>query len=53
VHRRAGHQLQRALADLAVRRAARDPAWAATLKSVADREIDPFTAAERLLPEDG
>jgi LAO/AO transport system kinase len=53
VHRRAGHQLQRALADLAIRRAARDPAWPATLQSVADREIDPFTAAQRLLPEDG
>ena len=50
--RRAGHQLQRALAELAIRRAARDPAWDATLQSVADRELDPFTAAERLLPED-
>ena len=53
VQRRAGHQLQRALAELAIRRAARDPAWDATLQSVADREVDPFTAAERLLPEDG
>ena len=53
VHRRAGHQLQRALADLAIRRAARHPAWDATLQSVADHEVDPFTAAERLLPEDG
>jgi hypothetical protein len=44
--------VQRALADLAVRRAARDPAWAATLQSVADRELDPITAAERLLGED-
>ena len=52
VQRRAGHQLQRALAELAIRRAARDPAWEATLQSVADRELDPFTAAERLLPED-
>jgi LAO/AO transport system kinase len=49
---RAGHQLQRAVADLAVRRAARDPAWVATLQSVADRALDPITAAERLLGED-
>ena len=53
VRERAGRQVQRALADLAVRRAARDPAWAATLQSVAYRELDPITAAERLLGEDG
>jgi LAO/AO transport system kinase len=52
LHRRAGHQVQRALADLAVRRAAHHPAWEATLQSVADRELDPFTAAERLLGEE-
>lgn len=52
VHRRAGHQLQRALAELAIRRATRDPGWDATLQSVADRELDPFTAAERLMPGD-
>ena len=52
LHRRAGHQVQRALADLAVRRAAHQPAWDATLQSVADRELDPFTAAERLLSEE-
>jgi LAO/AO transport system kinase len=52
VRERAGRQVQRALADLAVRRAARDPAWAGTLQSVADRELDPITAAERLLGED-
>jgi LAO/AO transport system kinase len=50
---RAGHQLQRALADLAVRRASRDTAWASTLQAVADRELDPITAAERLLGESG
>jgi LAO/AO transport system kinase len=53
VRERAGRQVQRSLADLAVRRAARGPAWAATLQSVADRELDPITAAERLLGEDG
>ena len=47
---RAGHQLRRAVADLAVRRAGRGPAWDATVQAVADRELDPFTAAERLLP---
>ena len=52
LHQRAAHQVQRALAELAVRRARRDPAWEATLHSVADRELDPFTAAEQLLPED-
>jgi LAO/AO transport system kinase len=48
---RAGRQVQRALADLAVRRASRDAAWDATLQSVADRELDPITAAQRLLGE--
>jgi LAO/AO transport system kinase len=52
LHQRAAHQVQRALAELAVRRAGRDAAWDATLQSVADRELDPFTAAERLLPGD-
>ena len=52
LHRRAGHQVQRALADLAVRRAAQHPAWDATVQSVADRELDPFTAAQRLLGEE-
>ena len=52
LRKRAGHELQRALADLALRRARRDPTWDATLQSVADRDLDPFTAAERLLQED-
>jgi LAO/AO transport system kinase len=52
LQRRAGQQVQRALADLAMRRAARHPAWDATLESVADRKLDPFTAAERLLGEE-
>ena len=46
---RAAHQLRRALADLAARRAEEDPAWEATVRAVADRDLDPVTAAERLL----
>jgi LAO/AO transport system kinase len=49
---RARNQLRRALADLAVRRAVRRAAFDATLASVASRELDPITAAERLLGED-
>jgi LAO/AO transport system kinase len=48
---RAGNQVRRALGDLAVRRAGRHAAWQATIQSVADRELDPITAAERLLTE--
>jgi len=46
---RAASQVRRALADLAARRAASDASWGATVQSVADRELDPLTAAERLL----
>lgn len=46
---RAAHQVRRALADLASSRAADDPAWEATLQAVAGHELDPVTAAERLL----
>ena len=53
LRQRARNQVRRAIAELAVRRAGRDPSWEATLQSVADRELDPFTAAERLLHEDG
>jgi LAO/AO transport system kinase len=48
---RAGNQVRRALGDLAVRRATRHEAWDATIQSVADRELDPISAAERLLEE--
>jgi LAO/AO transport system kinase len=48
---RAGNQVRRALGDLAVRRAARHAAWQAIVQSVADRELDPITAAEQLLGE--
>lgn len=46
---RAANQVRRALAELAARRAADDPSWEEMLRSVADRELDPLTAAERLL----
>jgi LAO/AO transport system kinase len=50
---RAGNQVRRALGDLAVRRASRREAWDATVQSVADRELDPISAAERLLVDGG
>ncbi len=46
---RAAHQVRRALADLAARRAAAGSGWDETVQAVADRELDPMTAAERLL----
>ena len=46
---RAVSQVRRALADLAARRAAESPGWEDTLNAVADRSLDPLTAAERLL----
>jgi hypothetical protein len=46
---RAAHQVRRALADLSARRAAEDARWEETISAVADRELDPLTAAERLL----
>jgi LAO/AO transport system kinase len=50
---RAGNQVRRALGDLAVRRANGHQDWGATVQSVADRELDPITAAEHLLAEGG
>ena len=49
---RARNQVRRALADLALRRASGSPSWDATLDSVAAHELDPISAAERLLDED-
>jgi len=49
---RARNQVRRALADLALRRAGRHAAFDATLESVASRELDPISAAERLLGRD-
>jgi putative protein kinase ArgK-like GTPase of G3E family len=46
---RARHQLHRALADVAARHAAGQAGWDETVRAVAERELDPITAAERLL----
>ncbi|HUF06603.1 MAG TPA: methylmalonyl Co-A mutase-associated GTPase MeaB [Candidatus Binatia bacterium] len=46
---RAAHQVRRAFADLAARRAESDPSWDETVQAVADRALDPVTAAERLI----
>jgi LAO/AO transport system kinase len=50
---RARNQVRRALADLAMSRGVHHADWEAILQSVAERELDPVTAAERLLDEDG
>jgi hypothetical protein len=46
---RAANQVRRALADLAARRAVAHDQWDPIIQAVADRELDPVTAAERLL----
>jgi GTPase len=46
---RAANQVRRALADLAARRAEESPAWETAVNAVAERELDPLTAAERLM----
>ena len=46
---RARHQIRRALGEAAARRAEQGPAWQATVDAVASRELDPATAADRLL----
>jgi LAO/AO transport system kinase len=50
---RAVNQVRRALADVAGRRAADSPAWEEMVVAVADRELDPMTAAELLLDREG
>jgi LAO/AO transport system kinase len=45
---RAANQVRRALADAAVRRAESAPAWGATVQAVAERRLDPITAAGEL-----
>ena len=45
---RAGHQVRRALADLAAERARVDARWDEIVEAVARRELDPLTAAELL-----
>jgi LAO/AO transport system kinase len=49
---RARSQVRRALADLATRRGSQHADWDATVASVAKRELDPISAAERLLGEE-
>jgi GTPase len=49
---RAGHQVRRALATLATRRAESSDAWSAAVEAVAERRLDPLSAAERLLEPD-
>ena len=46
---RAEHQVRRALADIAIERARERADWEEAVTAVADREMDPVTAAERLL----
>ena len=46
---RAVHQIRRALGEAAARRAEQGPAWQATVDEVASRDLDPATAADRLL----
>ena len=46
---RAVHQIRRALGEAAARRAEQGPAWQATVDAVASRDLDPATAADRLL----
>jgi LAO/AO transport system kinase len=46
---RARQQLRRALGELATRRAASSPEWESTVEQVASRQVDPLTAAARLL----
>ncbi len=46
---RARNQVLRALAEQSAARAAADPRWEATVQAVADRDLDPITAAESLL----
>jgi LAO/AO transport system kinase len=46
---RARHQIRRALGEAAARRAEQGPAWQATVDAVASRDLDPATAADRLL----
>ena len=49
---RARNQVRRAVADLAMRRARASADWQATVNAVAQRDMDPLSAAERLLGEE-
>jgi LAO/AO transport system kinase len=46
---RAAHQVRRAIAALATERAGTNHDWEETVRAVAEREVDPLTAAERLM----
>jgi LAO/AO transport system kinase len=46
---RAANQIRRSLADLAAQRARAGAGWDSAVQAVADRDVDPFTAAERLM----
>jgi GTPase len=46
---RAAHQVRRALAEAGARRAAAHPDWDALIEAVAERRLDPISAAERLV----
>jgi LAO/AO transport system kinase len=46
---RAAHQVRRAIADLAAKHALDSGDWDEIVEAVAARELDPLTAAERLL----
>ena len=46
---RARNQLRRAVAELGVRGATDHPDWEAQVEAIAERRLDPVTAAERLL----
>jgi hypothetical protein len=48
---RARNQVRRALSEAAWRTAEGSAQWNATVQAVADRELDPITAAERLLDD--
>jgi GTPase len=48
---RARNQLRRAVADAAWRNAEASPEWDAIVQSVAERQLDPITAAEQLLED--
>ncbi|MEO6579062.1 MAG: methylmalonyl Co-A mutase-associated GTPase MeaB [Candidatus Limnocylindria bacterium] len=50
---RAANQVRRALADLAAGRAEASDSWDETVRAVADRELDPLTAAEHFLDSVG
>jgi len=49
LRQRAAHQVQRALAEISAGRAAAHPDWDELVEAVAERRLDPISAAERLL----